>query len=166
MAPSLSAAVSNLGDPDELALVAAGFPAFRLWREVTCEGTRYVAQGGNLAARPYAVVTGDLTELRAALSAGEQATNALVEARPTPQWMSVLDGQRLRQARRRHGLSQAQLAYLAGLSPATIARLEREPRPRCRARTQARLAAALGQQPASLSPAVITVAPGPAADDR
>jgi DNA-binding XRE family transcriptional regulator len=80
--------------------------------------------------------------------------------------MSVPDSQRLRQARRRNGLSRAQLAYLAGLSPATVARLEREPRPRCRTRTQARLAAALGQQPTSISPAVITIAPGPAADDR
>jgi DNA-binding XRE family transcriptional regulator len=152
MAPSLSAAVSNLGDPAELALVAAGFPAF--------------PQGSNLAGHPYAVVTGDLTELRAALSAGQQATSAPAGVRPIPPWMSVLDSQRLRQARHRRGLSQAQLPYLAGLSPATIARLEREPRPRCRARTQARLAAALGQQPASISPAVITVAPGPAADDR
>jgi hypothetical protein len=82
MTPSLSAAVSYLGDPDELALVAAGFPAFRLWREVTCEGTRYVAQGNNLAAHPYAVVTGDLTELLATLSAGQKPVPRPERGRP------------------------------------------------------------------------------------
>jgi hypothetical protein len=61
----------RLGEADELALIAAGFPAFCLWREATSYGIRYIAQGINLTARPYSVVTGDLTELRAALTAGQ-----------------------------------------------------------------------------------------------
>jgi len=38
----------------------------------------------------------------------------------------VVDGQRLRFLRRQHGLSQETLAYQAGISPATVARLERQ----------------------------------------
>jgi hypothetical protein len=57
-------------DPDELALVAAGFPAFSLWREITGDGTRYVARATSLATHPHAVVTGSLPELAAALAAG------------------------------------------------------------------------------------------------
>jgi hypothetical protein len=44
---------SNLQDQQELALLAAGFPAFRLWRETTWEGNRSIAQGRNLAVRPH-----------------------------------------------------------------------------------------------------------------
>lgn len=39
-------------------------------------------------------------------------------------WNIALDGQRLRQLRRQHGLSQEHLAAKAGISPATVARLE------------------------------------------
>jgi hypothetical protein len=57
-------------DPDELALLAAGFPGFRIWREAVPGRVRYVARGVSLDARPHTVVTGDLAELRAALAGG------------------------------------------------------------------------------------------------
>jgi transcriptional regulator with XRE-family HTH domain len=83
-------------------------------------------------------------------------------ARPGRPQTIVLDGQRLREARRQRGLSQERLAHQAGLSPATVARLERQRRPRCRHRTLARLAAALDVNPAAVTP-VLGVAPDPAA---
>ena len=47
---------------------------------------------------------------------------------PRPgRWIVTLDGQRLRQLRRQHGLSQERLADLAGVSLTTVARLERQP---------------------------------------
>jgi DNA-binding XRE family transcriptional regulator len=76
---------------------------------------------------------------------------APIPARNTAQrWTTVLDGQRLRQLRRQHGLSQEKLADRAGISLTTVARLERQSRPPCRGRTVARLAAALGEHPAAI----------------
>jgi DNA-binding XRE family transcriptional regulator len=76
---------------------------------------------------------------------------------PAPRsWTTTVDGSRLRQARREDALSRAELAGTAGISVATLARLERQPRTRCRGRTLARLALTLGEDPASttLRPAV------------
>jgi transcriptional regulator with XRE-family HTH domain len=90
-------------------------------------------------------------------------------ARPDRPQTTVLDGQRLREARRQRGLSQERLAHQAGLSPATVARLERQRRPRCRHRTLARLAAVLDVSPAAITPLLgvarypAAAAPGPAA---
>jgi transcriptional regulator with XRE-family HTH domain len=73
---------------------------------------------------------------------------------PTAQrWTTVLDGAQLRHLRRRHGLSQEQLAIKVGISLTTVRRLERQPTPPCRCRTVARLAAALGEDPARLTTA-------------
>jgi DNA-binding XRE family transcriptional regulator len=66
-------------------------------------------------------------------------------------WTSALDGGRLRQLRRQRGLSQTQLASQAGISRATMARLERQPVAPCRSRTLSRLATALGEDPAALT---------------
>jgi transcriptional regulator with XRE-family HTH domain len=66
-------------------------------------------------------------------------------------WVTVLDGVRLRQLRSQRGLSPAELASQAGLGRSTVIRLERHPRPSCRTRTLARLAAALGLPPAALT---------------
>ena len=44
---------------------------------------------------------------------------------------------------------RGELAGTAGISVTTLARLERYPRTRCRGRTLARLALALGEDPAS-----------------
>lgn len=68
-------------------------------------------------------------------------------------WTTVIDGHRLRRLRRQHSLSQEELAAKAGISQATVARLERHACITCRSRTLARLAATLGQQPAALTPA-------------
>jgi transcriptional regulator with XRE-family HTH domain len=66
--------------------------------------------------------------------------------------MVSIDGQRLRQLRLQGGLSQEMLADRAGVSLATVGRLERHGHPSCRGRTLARLAAALGEHPAAIYP--------------
>jgi anti-sigma regulatory factor (Ser/Thr protein kinase)/DNA-binding XRE family transcriptional regulator len=71
---------------------------------------------------------------------------------PAQRWVTVLDGHRLRQLRRDHGLTQAELAAQAGVSCATITRLEGRPRVACRCRTLARLAATLATEPSTLTP--------------
>ncbi len=67
-----------------------------------------------------------------------------------PEWVEV-DGERLRALRRERGLTQEALAGQARVSPGTVARLERQPLPRCRDHTLNRLAIALGQEPAALA---------------
>jgi transcriptional regulator with XRE-family HTH domain len=71
--------------------------------------------------------------------------------RPAAPRIIAVDGRRLRQLRRQHDVSRERLAYRAGISPATVARLERQSDPRCRTRTLARIAAALGQPPADIA---------------
>ena len=66
-------------------------------------------------------------------------------------WFTVVDGVRLRQLRRQHGLSPAELAAKAGISLPPVLRLERRPWPSCRTRTAARRAAAVGESPADLT---------------
>jgi transcriptional regulator with XRE-family HTH domain len=72
---------------------------------------------------------------------------------PGQRWFTVLDGRRLRHLRRQHGLSREQFADRAGISPATVARLERQAAAPCRCRTLGRLAAALGEDPVRFAPA-------------
>jgi len=74
-------------------------------------------------------------------------------ARQRQRWTTVLDGQRLRQLRRQHHLTQAELADQAGIGIATVVRLERQSHAPCRCRTLARLAAALHTEAATLRPA-------------
>ena len=113
-----------------------------------------------------------LTPARAGASAGSSAgrfqqdgTPAQEGARmragpgatpPPRSWIVMLDGQRLRQLRRQHGLSQEKLADLADVSLTTVARLERRPNSPCRGRTLARLAAALGEEPAAILATTLT----------
>lgn len=59
-------------DAVEIAARAPQFPDHLIWRQATPAGVRYVARGRHLAARPYALMTGDLSELWAALSAAGQ----------------------------------------------------------------------------------------------
>jgi hypothetical protein len=58
-------------ETEELALIAAGFPAFSFWR-ATRHGSapRYVAQSTSLDSHPHTVITDDLGELRTALAEG------------------------------------------------------------------------------------------------
>ena len=65
-------------------------------------------------------------------------------------WVTSVNGQQIRHLRRQRGLAREQLARLAGISPDTLARLERERAARCRTRTLARLATALGEHPATM----------------
>jgi transcriptional regulator with XRE-family HTH domain len=82
--------------------------------------------------------------------------------RPDRWWITTLDGQRLRQLRRQRGLSQEKLADRAGISTATVARLERHLYPSCQGRTLGRLAAALGEQP----DAIMSLCPASRADSK
>lgn len=79
-----------------------------------------------------------------------QAQHRTGQSARAARWIIELDGNRLRQLRREHRLSQETLAERAGISLGTVSRLEREARASCRSRTLARLAAALGEQPAAL----------------
>jgi len=77
--------------------------------------------------------------------------------RPTghaERWTAAVDGQRLRELRRQQALSQVELARLAGVSPYTVSKLERQQVTSCRSRTLARLAAALGQDPVAIAASV------------
>ena len=65
-------------------------------------------------------------------------------------WAIEIDGCRLREARRRRGLSQEALADLARVSVTTVVRLERRQSLSCRAWTLGRLAVALGEEPTAL----------------
>jgi len=67
-------------------------------------------------------------------------------------WTTVLDGERLRQLRRQRGLSQEELADLARVGLTTVARLERQDRSPCRSWTLGRLAVALNETPAAITP--------------
>lgn len=74
-------------------------------------------------------------------------------ARPSDRalrWVTAVDGRQIRHLRRQRGLARAELAGLAGISLDTLARLERERGARCRTRTLARLAVALGEHPATM----------------
>lgn len=68
-------------------------------------------------------------------------------------WTITVDGARLRRLRHQRGLSREQLAAKAGISAGTVARLERLRSVSCRSRTLVRLAAALEEDPAGLTPA-------------
>ena len=59
---------------DELSLIAAGFPEFRLWRETNLDRTCYVACSRDLDSNPHTVVADDLDELSAVLRARQQAS--------------------------------------------------------------------------------------------
>jgi anti-sigma regulatory factor (Ser/Thr protein kinase)/DNA-binding XRE family transcriptional regulator len=71
---------------------------------------------------------------------------------PAQRWTTLLDGQQLRQLRRHQALTQAELAAKAGVSSATVTRLENGTPQACRCRTLTRLAAALGTTPTALIP--------------
>jgi hypothetical protein len=53
---------------DPLAQVAAENPEFRIWRETTSLGTRYICRSLDLRVNPYTLVTIDLDEMAVMLS--------------------------------------------------------------------------------------------------
>ena len=65
--PRLLAADQASREADELARLCRELPEFRIWRETTCDRTRYIARSRRLGTSPHTVVTGDLAELRDAL---------------------------------------------------------------------------------------------------
>jgi DNA-binding XRE family transcriptional regulator len=83
------------------------------------------------------------------MTAGQPTVRGQDSTPKSRSWTTAVDGTRLRQARGDHALSRAELAATAGISVTTLARLERQPRTRCRGRTLARLALALGEDPVS-----------------
>lgn len=56
-------------EADELWRRAPEFPAHMIWREGTPGGVRYIARGLDLSVRPHTLVTRDLSEIWAQLSA-------------------------------------------------------------------------------------------------
>jgi DNA-binding XRE family transcriptional regulator len=78
----------------------------------------------------------------------EPGTNS---GRPVPPHTFILDGHRLRHLRRQRGLSLVDLADQAGISPTTVARLERRLYAPCRGWTLGRLARALGEPSATMT---------------
>lgn len=83
---------------------------------------------------------------------GEATDRRAIQPRTGHRWTTELDGQRLRAMRHQRGLSQEQLADLAGISLTTMARLERQDRSPCRKWTLGRLAVALNETPAAITP--------------
>jgi hypothetical protein len=61
------------GRDEEIARLQASFPEFRIWRESTYSGPRYIACRLRPGTRPHTLVTADLGELRAELGAGRSA---------------------------------------------------------------------------------------------
>jgi DNA-binding XRE family transcriptional regulator len=88
-------------------------------------------------------------------------TGTFSPAQASSRWFAVVDGLRVRQLRRQHGLSAAELAGKAGIGLSTVTRIESQLRRSCRTRTLARLAAALDR-----APAVLTSSQPPSHDDR
>lgn len=74
-------------------------------------------------------------------------------AKPLPPWTTIVDGNRLRDMRRHHGMTQEQLADQAQVSLSALARLERQDRGRCRTWTLSRLAITLGEHHTAITPA-------------
>jgi DNA-binding XRE family transcriptional regulator len=100
-------------------------------------------------------------------SSGTSAISPLAAAglpifgdRQLPPRTTVLDSGRLREARRRRGLSRESLAWQSGLGVTTIRRLESQTSAPCRFRTLARLALALDEPAATLTAEGAPVPPG------
>jgi DNA-binding XRE family transcriptional regulator len=83
---------------------------------------------------------------------GDVAGREMSQQGSAQRWTTVLDGERLRQLRQQQGLTQEKLADLAGVSLTTMARLEHQDRSPCRSWTLGRLAAALNETPAAITP--------------
>jgi hypothetical protein len=67
-------APANESEQDEdVAQLQASFPQFRIWRESTYRGPRYIACRLQPGTRPHTLITSDLGELRAELGTGGPA---------------------------------------------------------------------------------------------
>ena len=157
---------SKSGKPAGQITVRAQLCGSHLRVEVTDQGgpwTAHPSDPAGLHGRGLVIVSrladtwGRIGNPRVGWTVWFEMTSALIAPRtPSPEgtgqrWTAILNGDTLRQLRHSSGLTQEQLAARAGLSPATVARLERTPRSSCRSRTLARLAAAVGEVPATLT---------------
>jgi transcriptional regulator with XRE-family HTH domain len=80
-----------------------------------------------------------------------EPTMTAIPGNRSQRWTTTANGHRIRELRHRCGLAQAELAGLAGVSLDTVVRLERQNQTTCRTRTLARIAAALGETPATIT---------------
>jgi hypothetical protein len=69
---------------DELASLQADFPQFRIWREATSQGTRYIARRLHPGVHPHTLVTPDPGEIRAELSASPSRPAGVRPSRQPP----------------------------------------------------------------------------------
>lgn len=86
----LSEGTEVTGRADTLVSLREGFPAFRIWQEITGDRIRYVARSRRPGLNPHTIVTADLSELRAALEPSRGA--ALIPFNPaTPSIARMYD---------------------------------------------------------------------------
>jgi DNA-binding XRE family transcriptional regulator len=130
--------VSSTGDGDAIAVTNPSSPG---------RGTVHVGSDGLVRWGSDADELNDASAARIL----DQVTSVLRGQRkgPDDRW-AVVDGDRLRQLRRKQGLTQLALAHRAGVSLSTVGSLERRQGGRCRNWTAALLAVALGAELASL----------------
>jgi DNA-binding XRE family transcriptional regulator len=123
--------VSSAGDDDAIAVTNPSSPG---------RGTVHIGSDGLLRWGSDADVLNDASAARIL----DQVTSVLRGRRkgPDDRW-AVVDGGRLRQLRRKQGLTQLELAHRAGVSLSTVGSLERRQGGRCRNWTAALLAVAL-----------------------
>ncbi|HTX86131.1 MAG TPA: hypothetical protein VME44_28425 [Streptosporangiaceae bacterium] len=67
------APVNESEQDEDIARLQASFPQFRIWRESTYRGPRYIACRRQPGTRPHTVIASDLGELRAELGTGGPA---------------------------------------------------------------------------------------------
>jgi DNA-binding XRE family transcriptional regulator len=106
--------------------------------------------GGNTAAARTA--TAGASSPAAGLSLFLPSPDDPPRGQPKLPTATVIDGNLLREARLRRGLSREHLAWNAGIAITTVSRLERQKLSPCRPRSVFLLARALGEQPVALIP--------------
>jgi hypothetical protein len=70
--------MSDNDTDDEIILLRAQFPGHRIGTETVVDRIRYVARSQWDGAHPHTVITRDLSELRAALEAGQAGDHRLL----------------------------------------------------------------------------------------
>ena len=78
----MTSGISATGDMhtlrEDLAVMRAEFPEFKIWEEFLPGRSRYVARSLHEGVRPHTVVTADLGELWSALEAGRPGSGSAV----------------------------------------------------------------------------------------